>query len=81
MGGGIAPSGGYVAGREDLVRLIGYRLTTPGLGTELGATLGQNRNIFMGIFNAPHIVGEALKTAIFAASLFDLFGFLKTKII
>lgn len=75
MGGGIAPSGGYVAGREDLVRLIGYRLTTPGLGTELGATLGQNRNIFMGIFNAPHIVGEALKTAIFAASLFDLIGF------
>ena len=75
MGGGIAPSGGYIAGREDLVKLIGYRLTTPGLGTELGATLGQNRNIFMGVFNAPHIVGEALKTAIFAASLFDLLGF------
>lgn len=75
MGGGIAQSGGYIAGREDLVRLIGYRLTTPGLGTELGATLGQNRNIFMGVFNAPHIVGEALKTAIFAASLFDLLGF------
>lgn len=75
MGGGIAPSGGYIAGRVDLVKLIGYRLTTPGLGTELGATLGQNRNIFMGVFNAPHIVGEALKTAIFAASLFDLLGF------
>lgn len=75
MGGGIAPSGGYIAGRKDLVKLIGYRLTTPGLGTELGATLGQNRNIFMGIFNSPHIVGEALKTAIFAASLFDLLGF------
>lgn len=75
MGGGIAPSGGYIAGRADLVKLIGYRLTTPGLGTELGATLGQNRNIFMGVFNAPHIVGEALKTAIFAASLFDLLGF------
>lgn len=75
MGGGIAPSGGYVAGRGDLVKLVGYRLTTPGLGTELGATLGQNRNIFMGIFNSPHIVGEALKTATFAASLFDLLGF------
>lgn len=75
MGGGIAPSGGYIAGRADLVKLCGYRLTTPGLGTELGATLGQNRNIFMGIFNSPHIVGEALKTAIFAASLFELLGF------
>ena len=75
MGGGIAPSGGYVAGRGDLVKLVSYRLTTPGLGTELGATLGQNRNIFMGIFHSPHVVGEALKTATFAASLFDLLGF------
>lgn len=75
MGGGIARSGGYIAGRKDLVELVGYRLTCPGLGTELGATLGQNRNIFMGIFNSPHVVGEALKTAIFAASLFDLLGF------
>lgn len=75
MGGGIARSGGYIAGRKDLVELVGYRLTCPGLGTELGATLGQNRNIFMGIFNAPHVVGEALKTAIFAASLFELLGF------
>lgn len=75
MGGGIARSGGYIAGRKDLVELVGYRLTCPGLGTELGATLGQNRNIFMGIFNAPHVVGEALKTAVFAASLFDLIGF------
>lgn len=74
-GGGIAPSGGYIAGREDLVELCGYRLTTPGLGTELGATLGQNRNIFMGLFNSPHVVGEALKTAIFAASLFTELGF------
>lgn len=74
-GGGIAPSGGYIAGRKDLVELCGYRLTTPGLGTELGATLGQNRNIFMGLFNAPHVVGEALKTAVFAASLFTELGF------
>ncbi len=74
-GGGIAQSGGYIAGRRDLVELCGYRLTTPGLGTELGATLGQNRNIFMGLFNAPHVVGEAMKTAVFAASLFTQLGF------
>lgn len=74
-GGGIAPSGGYIAGRKDLVELCGYRLTTPGLGTELGATLGQNRNIFMGLFNSPHVVGEAIKTAVFAASLFTELGF------
>lgn len=74
-GGGIAPSGGYIAGRADLVALCGYRLTNPGLGVEVGATLGQNRNIFMGLFNAPHVVGEALKTAVFAASLFEELGF------
>ena len=74
-GGGIAPSGGYIAGRTDLVELCGYRLTTPGLGTELGATLGQNRNIFMGLFHAPHVVGEALKTAVFAASVYTELGF------
>ena len=75
MGGGIAPSGGYIAGRADLVDLCGYRLNTPGLGTEVGASLGQNRNIFMGIFNAPHVVGEAMKTAAFAAALFSELGF------
>ena len=74
-GGGIAPSGGYIAGRKELVELCGYRLTTPGLGTELGATLGQNRNIFMGLFHAPHVVGEALKTAVFAASVYTELGF------
>ena len=74
-GGGIAASGGYIAGRKDLVELCGYRLTTPGLGTELGATLGQNRSIFMGLFNAPHVVGEALKTAVFAASVYTELGF------
>ena len=74
-GGGIAPCGGYIAGRKDLVELCGYRLTTPGLGTEVGATLGQNRSVFMGLFNAPHVVGEALKTAVFAASVFTELGF------
>ncbi len=74
-GGGIASCGGYIAGRKDLVELCGYRLTTPGLGTEVGATLGQNRSLFMGLFNAPHVVGEALKTAVFAAAVFTELGF------
>ena len=74
-GGGIAACGGYIAGRRDLVELCGYRLTTPGLGTEVGATLGQNRSVFMGLFNAPHVVGEALKTAVFAASMYTELGF------
>jgi cystathionine beta-lyase family protein involved in aluminum resistance len=74
-GGGIAACGGYIAGRKDLVELCGYRLTTPGLGTEVGATLGQNRSLFMGLFNAPHVVGEALKTAVFAASIYTELGF------
>ncbi len=74
-GGGIASCGGYIAGRKDLVELCGYRLTTPGLGTEVGATLGQNRSLFMGLFNAPHVVGEALKTAVFAASIYTELGF------
>ena len=74
-GGGIASCGGYIAGRKDLVELCGYRLTTPGLGIEVCATLGQNRSLFMGLFNAPHVVGEALKTAVFAASIYTELGF------
>lgn len=77
-GGGIAASGGYIVGRKDLVELCAYRLTTPGLGLEVGATLGQNRSLFMGLFHAPHVVGEALKTAVFAAALFAQFGFAVT---
>ncbi len=74
-GGSIARTGGYIAGRADLVELCAYRATTPGLGKEVGCTLGENRNMFMGIFHAPHIVGEALKAAVFAAALFENFGF------
>ena len=69
-GGGIAKCGGYIAGRADLVEKCSYRMTVPGLGREVGPSLGQSRGMFMGLFNAPHIVGEALKTAVFAASLF-----------
>lgn len=74
-GGGIARTGGYIAGRKDLVDLCAYRLTTPGLGSEVGATLGTNREMFMGFYNAPNVTGQALKTAVFAARLFELFGY------
>ncbi len=74
-GGGIAKTGGYIAGKSELVEKCAYRLTTPGLGREVGATLGHSRELFMGIFNGPHVVGEALKTAAFTAALFNLLGF------
>lgn len=74
-GGGIAKCGGYIAGRKDLVELCSYRMTTPGIGREVGATLGNTRDIFMGLFSAPHVTGEALKTAVFTASLFEEMGY------
>lgn len=74
-GGGIAPTGGYIAGKSKLVEQCAYRLTTPGIGKEQGATLGVNRELFLGAFNAPHATGEALKTAVFASALFELLGF------
>ncbi|MBQ7045003.1 MAG: methionine gamma-lyase family protein [Clostridia bacterium] len=74
-GGGIARTGGYIAGRHDLVELCAFRLTAPGLGKELGATLGLNRELYLGLFSAPHVTGEALKTAVFAAELFCLMGY------
>ncbi len=74
-GGGIAPTGGYIAGRKDLVEKCGYRLTCPGVGLEVGATLGHTRELFMGLFSSPHVVGEALKTAVFTSALFEELGF------
>lgn len=74
-GGGIASTGGYIAGRKDLIEMCSYRLTTPGAGKEIGATLGVNRELFMGIFNAPHVTGEALKVAVFSAALFEILGY------
>lgn len=74
-GGGISPTGGYIAGRADLVEMCSYRLTTPGTGKELGCTLSILREMFMGAFNAPQVVGEALKTAVFTAALFKLLGY------
>lgn len=77
-GGGIAETGGYIAGRRDLVELASYRLTAPGVGAEVGATLNQNRSLFRGLFFAPHVTGEALKTAAFAAALFEILGYKAT---
>ncbi len=74
-GGGIAPCGGYIAGRADLVEKCAYRMTAPGVGREVGASLGHNKELYMGIFNAPHVTGEALKAAVYAAALFSEMGF------
>jgi cystathionine beta-lyase family protein involved in aluminum resistance len=74
-GGGLVPSGGYIAGRKDLVELVSYRMTLPGLGREVGATLGQNRLLFQGFFMAPHVVAESLKGAVFTAQLMRSLGF------
>lgn len=74
-GGGLALSGGYVAGRKDLVEKASYRMTVPGLGREVGATIGQNRTLFQGFFMAPHTVSESLKGSVFAAALMKQLGF------
>lgn len=74
-GGGISPCGGYIAGTKQLITQCSYSLTAPGIGREVGATLGHNRELFMGAFNAPHAVGEALKTAIYASALFEILGY------
>ena len=74
-GGGLAPTGGYVCGAQDLVEAAAFHLTVPGVGAEIGATLGVNRLFFQGLFMAPHVVAQALKTAVFCARLFELLGF------
>ena len=73
-GGGIAPTGGYIAGRKELVERAALRLTTPGIGGECGSTLGVNRPFFQGLFFAPHTVAQALKTAVFCAAMMDELG-------
>ncbi len=71
LGGGIAPMGGYLAGRKDLIELAANRLTAPGLGKEVGASLGTNPSFYQGLFFAPTVVASALKSAIFAAHLYE----------
>lgn len=74
-GGGMAESGGYLAGSARAVELVSYRLTSPGVGGEVGATLGQNKNMYKGLFYAPHTTAQAIKTAHFAAYIFGKLGF------
>ena len=74
-GGGLAPTGGYLAGRRDLVEGAAMRLTVPGIGGECGCTLGQNRLLYQGLFLAPHTVAQAVKTAVFAARVMELMGY------
>ena len=74
-GGGIAPTGGYIAGRKDLIEKCAHRLTCAGVGREVGATLGHSRELYLGLFSAPHVVGEAMKTAVYTACLFEMLGY------
>ena len=74
-GGGIARTGGYIAGREDLVELCSYRLTCVGMGKEVGCTLGMNRELLLGLFFAPDVVANAIKTSAFASELFTSLGY------
>lgn len=74
-GGGLAPTGGYIAGRRDLIELCAYRLTSVGIGKECGATLGLNKNMYQGLFIAPHTVMQALKTAVLCAYVYKMLGF------
>ena len=74
-GGGLAPNGGYIAGRHDLVESTAMRLTVSGIGRKCGATLGYNRDLYQGLFMAPHTVAQAMKTAVFAAKMMELLGY------
>ena len=74
-GGGLAPIGGYIAGRKDCVDRASFRLSAPGLGREVGASLGLNQSLYQGLFLSPSVVAGALKGAIFAANLYEKLGF------
>lgn len=74
-GGGLAPIGGYVAGRKELIENCAYRLTSPGLGKEVGASLGVMQSFFQGLFLAPTVVAGALKGAVFAANVYEKLGY------
>ncbi len=75
LGGGLAPIGGYIVGRKDLIERCAVRLTAPGLGKEQGPTLGVNRSLYQGLFQAPAVVAAAVKTAVFAAKVFQDMGY------
>jgi aluminum resistance protein len=75
LGGGLAPNGGYIAGKKELVELAAERLTAPGLGKEVGSTLGINKNILQGLFMAPSVVASSLKTAILTSHILEKLGY------
>lgn len=76
IGGGLAPTGGYIVGRKDLIELASYRLVAPGLGSEMGATLGDTaKDFYQGLFLAPHVTLQALKTSIFSSIIFSELGY------
>lgn len=75
LGGGITPTGAYVAGKKKYIELVAQRLTTPGIGKECGATLGYNKSILQGLFMASHVVAQAIKTSVFCAALLEEFGY------
>lgn len=74
-GGGLAPTGGYIAGRAELIEKIGYRLTSPGIGLEVGSYAASYMPFFQGLFLAPHVVGQALKGAVFASEVYKRLGY------
>ena len=74
-GGGLAPIGGYIVGRKDCIERAAYRLTAPGLGKEVGATLGVSQSLYQGLFLSPTVVAGAVKGAIFAANIYEKLGF------
>ncbi|MCL2023536.1 MAG: methionine gamma-lyase family protein, partial [Oscillospiraceae bacterium] len=74
-GGGVARCGGYLAGRRDLIELCAVRMSCAGLGRKVGASLGNNRELFLSLFHAPHVTAQALKSAVFAATLFEDLGY------
>lgn len=75
LGGGIAPNGAYIAGRKDLIKLAGERLTVPGEGVEVGPSLGINKDLLMGLYHAPSVVGSSLKTSILTSKVLEELGY------
>ena len=74
-GGGIAPTGGYIAGKKKFVDLVSYRLTSPGIGAEVGSYAASYQPFYQGLFHAPHTVAQAVKSAVLASRVFELLGF------
>ena len=74
-GGGLAPTGGYIVGKKECIENAAHRLTSPGLGKEVGASLGMNQSLFQGFFMAPTVTNSALKSAVFAANLYERLGY------